>query len=590
MKRINKRIKISLVVVAAVGLFACAKTWLDVSPIGSLAPETLANKPGVEALLIGAYSMLDGQGGAGQNNGPWATASSNWVYGSVPGGDAHKGSDPGDQNLITPIETWNANAANNYLVDIWQARFDGVQRANEAIRVMRLAKDMTGDDTVQVKAEALFLRAHYHFELVKFFGSMWVPYIDESVTYSAGNYYVANGVDILPAIEADMTYAYQNLPETQSQVGRANKWAAAAYLGKILLFEKKFADAKTVLTAVITSGKNPLGTKYALVAHYGDNFNPAKKNSAESVFAAQMSVNDGAGANNANAGDVLNFPYLSNKSPGGCCGFFQPSFSLVNSFKTDAANGYIPLAIMHTDWNATDLKNDQGIASKDPYTPDGTTPVDPRIDWTAGRRGIPYLDWGPMTGSDWIRDQSSAGPYAPIKNVYYKSQEGSLTDNSSWTSGYTANNTNLIRFSDVLLMAAEAEVQAGDKAVAMGYVNQVRQRAMDPTGFVQGSPANYQVGLYTAGTWGGHELDAIYFERKIELGMEGHRFPDLVRWGTAATELNAYAQHEANVSNYFTMKGAAFVPGKSDYLPIPQSEIDKTTKGGTQVLQQNPAY
>src|SRR5262249_19274984 len=162
-------------------------------------------------------SMLDGQGGNGQGNGPWATASSNWVYGAVPGGDAHKGSDAGDQNLITPIETWSANAANNYLVDIWQARFDGVQRANEAIRVMRVdlatTKDLTGDDTVQIKSEALFLRAHYHFELVKFFGSKWVPYIDESVSYSAGNYYVANGVDVLPNIEADMTYAYNNLPE-----------------------------------------------------------------------------------------------------------------------------------------------------------------------------------------------------------------------------------------------------------------------------------------------------------------------------------------------------------------------------------------
>jgi hypothetical protein len=586
MKRVNNKIKVGLTMLGAVALFACAKSWLNVPPTGALAPTTLATKPGVEALLIGAYAILDGQGGAGQNNGPWATASSNWVYGSTAGGDAHKGSDPGDQNLITPIETWSANAANNYLEDLWQARFDGVQRANEAIRVMRLAKDMTAADTVQVKAEALFLRAHYHFELAKFFGSKWVPYIDESVTYSAGNYYVANGVDILPNLEADMTYAYNNLPEKNAQIGRATKWSAAAYLARILLFEGKFSDARTLLTTFLANAVNPNGVKYGLVAHFGDNFNPAKKNSIESVFAVQMSVNDGAGANNANAGDVLNFPYTG--GPGGCCGFFQPSYSLVNSFKTDAANGYIPF--LNGDYNNSDLKNDEGISSSDPFTPDGVTPVDPRVDWTAGRRGIPYLDWGPFPGSNWIRNQASAGPYAPIKNVYYKSQQGVLTDNSSWTSGYTANNNNLIRYSDVLLMAAEAEVQGGgSSATAMGYVNQVRQRAMDPTGFVPGSPANYMVGLYTAGTWTGNELKAIYFERKIELAMEGGRFSDLVRWGTAAAELNAYAAHEA-ASNYFAMKGASFTPGKSDYLPIPQAEIDKTTKGGTQVLQQNPAY
>ncbi len=212
MKRNKYKIIVPIVVTGTVLLLACAKSFLEVPAAGALSPSTLATKPGVEALLIGAYSMLDGQGGAGQGNGPWATASSNWVYGSTNAGDAHKGSDPGDQNLITPIETWNANAANNYLVDLWQARFDGVQRANEAIRVMRIdlttTKDLTAEDTVQIKSEALFLRAHYHFELIKAFGPKWVPYIDDNVTYSAGNYYVPNGVDILPMLEADMFYAY----------------------------------------------------------------------------------------------------------------------------------------------------------------------------------------------------------------------------------------------------------------------------------------------------------------------------------------------------------------------------------------------
>ena len=96
------------------------------------------------------------------------------------------------------------------------------------------------------------------------------------------------------------------------------------------------------------------------------------KTSSESVFAAQNSVNDGSGAANANDGDVLNFDY---QGPIGCCGFDQPSFSLVNAFKTDPVTGYA----MPDTYNSSNLKNDQGLQSTDPYTPDTTTPVDPRL-------------------------------------------------------------------------------------------------------------------------------------------------------------------------------------------------------------------
>ncbi|HMH34360.1 MAG TPA: RagB/SusD family nutrient uptake outer membrane protein, partial [Puia sp.] len=436
MKKNNYKNSKKLIVVLSsmllVLIFACSKSFLTFNPPNSISPATLANKVGVDGLLVGAYSLMDGEGGAGGSNGPWSQAASNWVYGSTAGTDAHKGSDPGDQGLITPIETWNVNSSNTYLNDIWSARFDGVQRCNEVLRVMTLAKDMTDADKTEDAAEARFLRGHYNFELRRLFGN--VPWIDETISYSAQNFLVPNNTDIFPNIEADFLFAYTNLPETQGQIARANKWAAATYLAKTYIYEKKWTDARTLLTTIIASGKNPKGNAYGLLKHYADNFNPATKNGVESILAAQNSVNDGAGANNANSGDVLNFPY---GGPGGCCGFFQPSFSLANAFKVDAVTG---LPLLDTYNNGTDLKNDQGVNSSAPYTPDNTTPLDPRIDWTIGRRGIPYLDWGPMPGNDWIRNQASAGPYAPIKNAYYKSQAGSLTDNSSWTPGYTANN------------------------------------------------------------------------------------------------------------------------------------------------------
>ena len=531
---------------------------------------------------------MDGEGSnAGTGNGPWATSSSNWVYESVAGGDAHKGSDPGDQNLITPIEQWNATAANGYLDQIWQQRYDGVQRSNEALRVMKLAKDISAADVTRITAEARFLRGHYHFDLIKIFKN--IPFIDETVTYSAGNFLVANDGTAMAKIEADFAYAYANLPATMSNVGRANKWAAAAYLAKVYMFEKKFAEARALYTTIIANGTTSLGVKYALLPKFGDVFNAANKNSSEDVFSVQMTANDGTGAANANSGDALNFPYGGET---GCCGFFQPSFTLANSFEVDA-NG---LPFLNNGYVA--LKSDMGIAADKAFTPDSTTPMDPRVDWTVGRRGVPYLDWGIMPGSTWVRNQAAAGPYEPLKHLFRKSQEGTFTDGSSWTNGFTANNYHLIRYADVLLMAAEAEIQGGGTvAQAMIYVNQIRSRAANKDGYVGPannaglvSPTKYSIGLYTASTFtAANAMTAIMFERKIELAMEGHRFSDLVRWGTAKAELDAYAKAET-AQGYTSMSGVTFTTGKSEYLPIPQAQVDKSVKAGKSVLTQNPGY
>jgi hypothetical protein len=591
MKKYNFKHIMPVVLSFLVILYACDKSYLEVPAAGALSQDVLANKIGVEALLVGAYSLLDGEGSsAGTNNGPWATSSSNWVYGSVAGGDAHKGSDPGDQNLITPIEQWNATPSNSYLDQLWQQRYDGVQRANETLRVMKQAKDISAADVTRISAEARFLRAHYHFDLAKFFGN--IPYIDESITYAAGNFLVPNGGKdaALAKIEADMAFAYANLPETMNGVGRANKWAAAAYLGKIYMFEKKFADAKTILTNVIANGKTSLGVKYALLPKFGDVFDPAKKNGSEHVFSVQMTVNDGTGAANANSGDALNFPYGGQT---GCCGFYQPSFSLANAFKVDA-NG---LPLLDESYFSNPLKNDMGISADNAFTPDATTPLDPRIDWTVGRRGVPYLDWGIMPGSTWVRDQGTAGPYEPLKHLFRKAQVGIFTDGSSWTNGFTANNYPLIRFADVLLLAAEAEVETGGLEKAREYVNLIRTRAANKDGFVGPtnnaglvSPTNYQIKTYTAAwTDAAVARTAVRFERKIELAMEGHRFSDLTRWGTGVTELNNYAVKEAALG-YTQIKGSTYKAGKSEYLPIPQTQIDKSVKDGKSVLTQNPGY
>lgn len=606
MKRNNfKRIIFSLVLASAIG-YACKKSFLNIPPVGTLNPSIMANLQGVQGLLIGAYATLDGYPGNG--DGGWGGAISNWTFGSIAADDAYKGSTPDDQPDIVPLETWTANASNSYVAGKWTNSYYGVQRANDVLRILPLATDISASQKDAIAAEARFIRGVHHLELKKVFGN--VPFVGENVTgdtslpVSVTNMSGSGYVNIWPQIEADFTFAMQKLPATQPQVGRANKWAAQAFLAKVYMFQKKYAQAKPLLDDLISNGVTSDGLKYDLINYYS-NFNPSQnhKGDAEAVFAVQMTVNEGSGnaqnaglgVANGNYGDLLNFPY--NAGPGACCGFFDPSQSLANAYKTDA-NG-LPLL---------DETYNNGNNVSDPTSP-YTGTLDPRIDLVIGRKGIPYLDWGPHPGDAWIRDPANDGHFNPKKNVYAQSQKGSQSSTESyWASTeLTANNVNLIRFADVLLWAAEADLQLGDGATALTLVNRVRARAADPTGWVyaggatydpssgtyspQTTPAdNYKIGLYPAGAFSDpvYAMKAIMFERRLELAMEGHRFFDLVRWGVADVVLNAYAAHEKNVVPVYV--GAQFKKGKSELFPIPQSQIDALAGTGTAYLKQNPGY
>jgi hypothetical protein len=175
-----------------------------------------------------------------------------------------------------------------------------------------------------------------------------------------------------------------------------------------------------------------------------------------------------------------------------------------------------------------------------------------------------------------------------LKNVYYKRQEKSLTDASFWTNGVVASNYSMVRFADVLLWSAEAEVEVGSLERARTLVNLVRARAANPASWVPGSPATYSVGLYASFPSQDVARTAVRFERRLELAMEGHRFFDLVRWGVAATTLNAYIAKEKSLRQY--LQSATFVAGKSEYFPIPQGEIDQSQVDGAPTLKQNPGY
>lgn len=569
---------ISASLITSLVVIGCKDSFLEVAPNGQLTEALLTSKSGLEGSLMGVYSMLNGRGYSR------LASSNNWVYGSILGGDANKGTESGDYGAINPIQRFETPESAGDVESTWSAKYEGVSRANALIRNLAKADGSVSDaDKKRILAEAKFLRAHYYFELKRLFNN--APYIDETVDYGTGIEKVKNDADLWPKIEADLKVAVDGLPETQSAAGRANKWAAMSYLAKTYMYEKKYTEAKALFDQIIANGKTANGKKYGLIAKYADAFNAAFDNNEESVFAIQAAANTGS-VNNANPENDLNFPYGGAASPGGCCGFFQPSFELVNSFRTDA-NG---LPLLDGSYNsATNMvKNDYGLLSKDAFTPDAGN-LDPRLDHSVGRRGIPYLDYGNFPGNDWIRSQSYAGPYSGKKFIYYKSQEGTLTDGSSWTRGYAAMNYNVIRYADVLLMAAEAEVEVGSLAKALEYVNIVRSRAANQDGWVKSggvAAAKYVISKYTAFASKEIARSAVRFERKLELSGEGHRFFDLVRWGVADKDINAYLAYEGKILT-IPLGGAKFTANKNEYLPIPQTQIDRQ---GKDILKQNPGY
>jgi len=595
---------------AAVIVYACSQK-LNLQPQGSLIQTNVTNNSGVQGLLIGAYTLLSGEDDPGQNLGN-GSAASNYVYGNGCSDDAYKGSTPSDQADAIPLMTWSLaeSGTSSYLDEKWVALYNGIQRSNDVIRTLRLSPSISPADTVEYEAEARFLRGFYHFEGVKIFKNF--PWVNEFIQYSSNNLDVPNYVNgsyinIWPDIVADLSYAANNLPGTQPNKGQVNKWAAMAFLAKAYMYQHEYDSALTLLTQVITQGTTAQGTPYALEPIYESNFNPAQKNGSESVFACQASVNDGSSTatngGDGDTGDELNFPY--NNGPG-CCGFNNPSWNLVQAFKTDA-NG---LPLLDGSYNNNPLISDPVEA---PWA--GT--VDPRLDWVVGRPGEPYFDWGTID-STWVRDLEDDGPFVPKKNSYAKSQQGtySSTETVFWGAAEVdANNVNLCRFADVLLWAAECEAQAGNLDQAETYVNMVRTRAANPAGFVylnatynaststytpqttQG--ANYAVNPYPAGAFSAqgqaYAISAIQMERRLELGMEGHRFFDLARWdngsGTMAATLNAYVGVEKNRTGFWRVNNTAtFTKGVNENFAIPLNEIQAENATGKVYLVQDPGY
>ncbi|MGL1885016.1 MAG: RagB/SusD family nutrient uptake outer membrane protein [Reichenbachiella sp.] len=587
------------IVFVLAGLCACSEDFLDERPKGVVGLDQLSStEDGINQLLVGAYAILSGFEGQvgekpGVDNVGVASNPHNWVFADIPSDDAHKGDVEGGWAEIGLLEKYVADPTNVVFERTWGVNYDGVFRANNTIKAITRAREsgvLTVEKADQLEAEARFLRAWFHFQLRMKFER--IPYIYDTEAYPET---VKNDREIYDDIEADLQWGLDhdmvkdfndNDAYNQGEIARATYWAAAALKAKAHMYQGEYVEAGPVLDEIINDGG------FALTDHFYDNFDEEQENNEESIFEIQFSILDGTNGNqNATIGTGLMAPSGTGYAWGAV------SFDLFNAFRVDG-NG-LPLLDTFQD---NLLIEDYGVGFDAPFVPT-TEVLDPRADWTLMRRNIPYLDWGPFTGSDRINDQNNMGPFLNKKIMFYQRNLGTLAI-QSWNTP-TSNNYRAIRYSHILLWRAEVAVEANELQLAADLVDEIRTRASNNVvmGFVTTSDntfgsnavitvdeslpaANYDVQEYGSFPSQAYARKAVRHETRMEFALEGHRFYDLVRWGVAASTLNKYLDSELSNNKLPWLQGIQFTENKNEYYPLPQAEIN-IQKG---VLVQDPNY
>ena len=434
-----------------------------------------------------------------------------WVFGDVASDDAVKGGNPGDQADIGLIDDFQIFPSNGPVESQWGEMYEGIYRCNQILARVPAIKMNTSVQN-RILGEARFLRALYYFYLVNIYGP--VPLLLEPK--NADQLQIAQSPVATiyeQGIEPDLQEAIKNLSAayTGADIGRATKGAATALLAKAYLYEKKWQQAATTAAQVQAIGN------YALLPVYAQNFDERHKNSVESVFSVQHLTNQVVFT-----GNRLN-QWFSPRPENGYF-FNAPTANFVAEFE----------------------KNSAGV-------------VDPRLDYTVGR-----------AGQNWVNGEPFDPTWSPTGYLNKKSEQP-VAEVPANRKGDGNLNYVTIRYADVLLWQAEALNELGRSADALPLLNQIRKRARenylnDPALSAPGSAtatATVPAGLLPDVTTTSQSglRDAIYHERRVELGFEFHRYFDLMRWGKAYAEA---ALRDNPSFKYDTNR----------YFPIPQSERD----------------
>lgn len=548
-------------------LFAGCSDFLDMNPNGILDEESVSGVEQLDKLVISAYSML--------GNDHYDTPFNLWPYGNVRSDDAYKGGrDEADIQDFHFYET-SANITANFGEPdaLWYSCYIAISRANNALRGLNNVSEQDFPNKKIRIGECRFIRGHFYFLLKVLFKS--IPYIDETVAiedYGTISNIALSNDELWQKIADDFKAAYDNLPESQgTDVGRANRYSAAAYLAKTYLYKAYRQDEKHNVTEinaedlkqVLAFSNEVMSSGYGLEDDFAYNFLPGSyENGKESLFAIQHSTDDGTLYGRLNFSDALNVPMKFS----GSCDFQKPSQNLVNAYKT--ANGLPEFS----DYNKADYNAN-------------TDKVDPRLYHTVALPGVPYkYDKKNIFDESWTRNKAAYGLYSSLKeNVALNDPSSVLID------PFRANTKNkiVIRYADVVLMRAEALIELDREKEALPLINDIRERAKKSTGLINYAE-NVDIALYVDNVncnWTKpYAREALRWERRLELAMESQRFFDLVRWGIADSVINTFYKEEAPKRTYY--EDAHFEKNRAEYVPVPQQQINFSK----QVYKQNYGY
>ena len=586
MKRIIKLLSITVLLGSLLMIYSCSEEFLTKEPPGVAAGSVMQTPDGVEALLVAAYERIQGQDMFG------GCLASEWTYSGGCSDDAYKGTSAGDQSNFNLLERYEALPNNPYLKARWADAYDGVARANVVLEFLWTTQagtnKMPDARAKEVEGEAKFLRAWFHMELNRIFEK--IPYIlTQTELGTVKPEEVPNTDAGWDKIEADLQFAIDNLPTTKikNEVGRIDKYIAQAVKAYALLTQKKYSAAKPLLDAVIAK------PGLVLVPNIEYNYDMTHENNSESIFELECSTTASSASNVMGSG--CNFCQKGAASCGGW-GFYQPSQNLFEAFQTTAAG--LPVL----DVAARDpLVSDMGKSGSDVFVPTNHL-LDPRVDFIIARRGVDYLGWGIFPGSDWIREPANGGPYMSKIFMHRKDEQALNLNGSGFSNG---KNYRIIRLANVLLWRAECAVEDNQLDVAMGLVNQVRNRAKasptvmglctsytnllsNPVVDYTKPAANYKIEPYPVGSPAfatqTEARKAVQNEIRLEFATGPWRFFDLRRWGILASTLQAYIAQDITFRVF--MQGATFNANEDDYWPLPQDQID-LQKG---ILVQDASY
>ena len=562
--------KIFQYILVAVSLFSATScdSFIEVEPEGVIDEQLAMENP--DKMVTAAYAMLGDC---------WYTYPFNlWPYGDVASDDCLKGGSGTTDTGYHPMEIWSTlTSTPGEFDELWYRLYCAISRCNRAlVSVAEYGEGTLGAETAKQRdAEVRFLRAHFYFKLLTMFRQ--IPWIDEEVYKNNAQEQTRNDEftyeQIFQKIIDDFKVAYDVLPAEQQDGGRVNKIAAASYLAKCYLtlawgdgyeatngvshINQDYMNKVVEYTDVVKS------SKYGYLEDFGDIFLPEYKNSKESIFAVQCSdyKDDNTTFGRANWSNMLN----------GCwgiwsCGwdFHKPSQNLVSAFKTKDG---LP------DFDNFDKTIDypiNGVPTAQKW--------DPRLFHTVGMPTFPYKYEESYTlTKDNSRTPNTYGYYTSLKEVPQRSK--GETYNSPWQAFDM--NDYVFRYSDVMLMRAEALIETGKLEEARTIINDIRQRAKNSVAkHIQYAADQCEIALYPDTYFKDKETarKCLQWERRLELAMENGRYFDLRRWGIASKTLNAYFETEKNdvydgqtYAQY--LKDAHYTPGKNEFYPVPYNQL-----------------